>query len=106
MTPKPKIWTFPEFKVLMEVYPIDPKRAISLLPERTPTSIRSKAMQLGILACAPITPEELSIFERYGKSLGTAILVLLPNRTLSEVVMYLEKFNNNNNNRVNAKQLD
>lgn len=78
-------WSLQEYSVVYNEYPFTGPVPIADKLNRTVNSVVGKAIKLGVEMPKPFTSEEKVIASTYGKSLGTALIFLLPNRTVIEV---------------------
>lgn len=78
-------WSLQEYTVVYNEYPFSGPVPIADKLNRTVNSVVGKAIKLGVEMPKEFTPEEKHLAEVYGKQLGSALIFLLPNRTVVEV---------------------
>jgi len=83
-------WSFADYKFLYENYntlgPVECAKELN----RSVSSVENKAEKLKISRQGSFKQYELDYASTYGKSLGTALIFLLPHRTTCEVRELLE----------------
>lgn len=78
-------WSFYEYDYLYKHYNTDGAEACAKELGRSVSSVESKASKLGLLPQGTFKQFELNYASTYGKSLGGAMIFLLPYRTSYEV---------------------
>lgn len=79
-------WSKEELAILYEYYPIEGKRIVTRLPNRTAASCFSKANDLGLFHSTRWTKDELQILQKHYPLDGPSkTKELLPNRTIEAV---------------------
>lgn len=78
-------WTFSEIDYVYKHYNTDGAESVANKINRSVSSVRCKAEKLNLKSCGEYTHNELNYTSTYAKTLGTALIFLLPNRTSHEV---------------------
>lgn len=87
MTPN---WTWADYDVVRKNYPSKGEATAELLEDRTASALLNKAQRLGVSHNTTLLEEEKELLAQYGNVLGTAMVFLLPKRTVFEVKEALE----------------
>ena len=82
MTPN---WTWADYDVGRKNYPTKGEDTAELLQDRTASALLNKAQRLGVSHNTTLLEEEKELLKQYGSTLGTAMIFLLPKRTVFEV---------------------
>ena len=82
MTPN---WTWADYDTVRKNYPSKGEATLELLTDRTPSALLNKAQRLGVSHSTTLLEEEKELLNMYGKALGTAMVFLMPKRTVFEV---------------------
>lgn len=83
-------WNWCDYDYLRKEYPLSVKKTFEHFSDTKPATIQTRALRIGACAFVPFTQEEKALAEAYGKTLGSALIFLLPNRTPSEVALLLK----------------
>ena len=84
-----KPWTYEELDVLYNNYAKIPVTDLADKLGRTVQSIESKAIKMHLHKATPFTNTERHYAKTCGKELGTALMFLMPDRSVSEVEVLL-----------------
>lgn len=82
MTPN---WTWADYDIVRKNYPSKGEATVELLQERTSSALLNKAQRLGVSHNEALLEEEKELIKVYGAALGTALVFLMPKRTVFEV---------------------
>lgn len=80
------VWTFEELDVIYKSYNTDGAEKVAERLGRSISTVHNKADKLGLLPQGEFKKYELDLASTYGKTLGSAMIFLLPRRTTNEVV--------------------
>lgn len=83
-------WKWPDYSYLHRHYPSDGAKKVSVQLGKSLSNVENKAEKLNLNEQVPFSEEELKTASTYGKTLGTALIFLLPHRTQYEVKELLE----------------
>ena len=78
-------WTWADYDYLYNHYALEDSVDTAKNLNRAVLNIESKANKLGLTKYQPPTDEELKSSSYFGKVLGSAMIFLLPNRSLPEL---------------------
>ena len=79
------LYTYEEYDYIYKHYNTDGAEAISQCLERSVPSIENKANKLGLSPKGVFTTNELQLAQKYGSTLGDAMVFILPDRTVPEI---------------------
>lgn len=85
-----RIWSWDDYDVLRSKYPIEGIAVADRFPGSSADTIRTRALMIGANAAIDFTAEEKEIAKRFGSTLGTALIFLMPERTPVEVEKLLQ----------------
>lgn len=83
-------WTWGEYDLIRKEYPSMGTDLVTKLEGRSVDTLTQKADRLEVNTDRPFTETERALAEQYGKSLGTALMFLMPDRTPYEVAELLK----------------
>lgn len=79
------MWDYKNIDYLYNNYSLGDDASICKELDVTKTAISAEVEKLHLRRCGRFTEEELNTAERYGSSLGTALIFLMPQRSVPEV---------------------
>ena len=82
MTPN---WTWADYDIVRKNFPSKGECTADLLQDRTLSALLNKASRLGVKYCPNLLEEEKELINLYGDVLGSAVVFLMPKRTVFEV---------------------
>lgn len=83
-------WTWDEYDTLRSCYPNMGVDITSKIEGRSIVNIESRAEKLNTHIKQPFTEEELYLAKYYGKTLGDAVIFMMPQRSPVEIKELLE----------------
>ena len=83
-------WTFEDYDYLYKNYSTEGPVVCSEKLERSVEVVNTKAMQLNLELQGGFKQEEIALARSYGKTLGNAMIFLLPKRTTHEIEELIE----------------
>ena len=78
-------WTWSDYDVIRKEYAKDKSNVYSKLKDRSPEAIDDRAVRINVKHDSSLREEETKLLEEYGDVLGSAIVFLMPDRTVYEV---------------------
>lgn len=84
-----KPWTYADLDMLYKEYAYSDTEELAKKMNRTVQSVESKALHLNLYKSVSFTNTEKKTAEMFGKELGTALIFLMPDRTVTEVEVLL-----------------
>lgn len=82
-------WTWQEYDLIRKKFPDIGTELLSELPGRSIDTLLQKAGRLEVNTDCPFTDEEKALADKYGMTLGTALVFVMPSRTPYEVARLL-----------------
>lgn len=82
-------WTWEDYDTLRNKYPDMGRDIQQLFPDVSMENILKRVERLNTHLHTPYTDEEKRIAKEYGPALGTALIFLIPGRTLGEITELL-----------------
>lgn len=79
------LYSYSEYDYIYKNYNNKGAVGVSEDLKRSAASVEARAQKLGLIPHGEFTKEELGYAEEYGKVLGTALLFLMPYRTIPEI---------------------
>jgi hypothetical protein len=78
-------WTWEDYDTLRKEYPRLGNDIVNVIPNRSLATIKNKAEKLHTYNYPIVSAEERKLVDTYGNALGTAMIFLLPSRTVYEI---------------------
>lgn len=82
-------WTWKDYDIIRNRYPIEGIKIATEFPGSALDTIRSRAVRIDAGPPHQFTAEEKELVQRYGSTLGTAMIFLIPERTPVEIQQFL-----------------
>ncbi|MCM1234395.1 MAG: hypothetical protein NC489_30205 [Ruminococcus flavefaciens] len=83
-------WSWNDYDVIRNNYPIEGVKVTERFPGSTFETVRSRALKIGAGAPLPFTDREIELAKKYGSTLGSALIFLMPERTPVEIAELLK----------------
>lgn len=83
-------WTWEDYAVIRNNYPVEGMKIAKRFPGSTMDTIRSRAIRVNTGAPVPFTQEEIELAKRFGSTLGSALIFLMPERAPVEIQQLLK----------------
>lgn len=78
-------WTWNDYDIVRKNYPLIGDATVDLLEDRTVSALQTKAQRLGVSFKQPLSENECELLSKYGSTLNTALIFLMPNRSVVEI---------------------
>ncbi len=82
-------WTWKDYDLIRTRYPLEGISIAKEFPGSAKDTVRSRAVRIDAGPPHQFTEAEMDLVQRYGSTLGTALIFLIPDRTPAEIEQFL-----------------